>query len=104
MPSLIHSQETEVSILTHLAIFRAVDQEWSVAGGVEFRGVRVVNRKRNRFATEPVADVVCVPVDKGDSDTGGKKFFEVREEGWVHEVACVGERIGDGGVGRRGVV
>ena len=60
MSSLVDAEEGQVSVLTHFAVFGAVDGEWLVAGGGEFGAVGVVQSEGDGLAAEPVADVVGV--------------------------------------------
>ena len=51
---LVNAGEGKVAVLTHFAIFNAVDDKRGVAGGSEFGGVGVVQGKGNCFTSEPV--------------------------------------------------
>jgi len=57
---LVNAEEAEVAVLTHFAVFGAVDGEGLVARGGEFGAVGVVESQRDCLAAEPVADVVGV--------------------------------------------
>lgn len=100
MASLIDPCEREIPILAHLAVLHAVDEERSVARSPKFFGVRVVYGKRDGFAAEPVADVVCVSIDESDADAILEDLFDVFEEVGVDEVASALEAERD--VGRIG--
>ena len=59
VPGFVDAHEAEVAVLPHFAVLFAVDHEGDVACFAEFGGVRVVYFEGERFAAEPVADVVC---------------------------------------------
>ena len=87
MAGLVDAGEAEVSGLAHLAVLDAVDNHGDVAGGAEGVLVGIVGLERDRLATVPVADVVCVAVDERDGDAGFEDVLEFAEEGGVDEVA-----------------
>jgi hypothetical protein len=84
-----------VSVLPDLAVLRSIDGEGLVAGGGELFGVRVVERERDGFAAEPVADVVCVAVEEVDAKALVEQVLEVLAEVRVDEVAGVLELPGE---------
>ncbi len=100
---LVHAQKGELAVLADFAVFGAVDDKGGVAGGVEFLGVGVFEGERDGLAAEPIADVICVSVDKGDANTVAKDLLEVGFVDRVDKVACGLEGVGNGGV-RLGVV
>lgn len=55
--------------------------------------MRVANLIGNSLTTEPVADVVGVPVDEGDAYAVVKDQLKIVEEDWVGKVARLLERI-----------
>ena len=59
----------------------------------------VVDVEGDGLAAEPVADVVCVAVDEGDTDGIVEDRFEVGEEIGVDEVARLLECVVDVVVG-----
>ena len=99
VPGLIHAQETELAVLAHFAVLGAVDDKGGVAGGVEFFRVRVLQCEGDGLAAEPVADVVSITVDEGDTNAVVEDALEIGFEDRVDEVACGLEGVGDGGVG-----
>lgn len=80
VPRLIYSRETEVSILPHLAVLDAVDDEGRVASGVEGDFVGVVDGEGYSFAAEPVANIVCVTVEEGNTNTVPEDLRELVDE------------------------
>jgi hypothetical protein len=48
-------EKLTVSVLSDLAIFRSVDNEWLVASGCELLRVRVVDLEGDGLATKPIA-------------------------------------------------
>ena len=64
----VDAHEGEVASLADLAELGAVDGEGDVAGSAELGCVRVVESDGDRFAAEPVADVVGVAVVQVDTD------------------------------------
>ena len=89
MACLVDTGEAEVAVFTCLAILNTVNHHGYVARGVELLGMRVLSCQRDSFATKPVADVVCVAVDKSHSHTGVEEVFQVRHEVRVHKVASL---------------
>lgn len=59
----------------------------------------MVRGEGDGFAAEPVADVVCVAVDEGDTDGEVEGFFEVVDEVGPDEVAGLLEGVVDSLVG-----
>ena len=80
VPRLIYSRETEVSILPHLAVLDAVDEEGSVASGIEGGFVGVVDGEGHGFAAEPVANIVCVTVEEGNANAVAEDLRELVDE------------------------
>ena len=102
MAGLVDAQEGEVAVLTHFAIFGAVDKEGRVAGRAELRGVGVVYGEGDGLAAEPlvgvvscgaaiwneggerglcyVADVIGIAVIEGDADVVIEEVLKVLDE------------------------
>jgi hypothetical protein len=59
---LVDAEEAQIAVLTHFAVFGAVDGEGFVARGGEFGAVGVVEGEGDCLAAEPVADVIGVTV------------------------------------------
>ena len=57
MATFVHSQEAEVAVLAHFAVFGAVHDERNIARGPEFGRVGVIDLERDGLTTKPVADV-----------------------------------------------
>jgi len=62
VPALVDPREAEVAVLSRLAVLRPVDHEGRVPSRGELGLVREVQRERDDFAAEPVADVVLIDV------------------------------------------
>jgi hypothetical protein len=57
MAGFVDAQEGEVAVLSHFAVFGAVDEERRVAGGAKFGGVSVAYGQGDGLAAEPLGDV-----------------------------------------------
>ena len=57
MAAFVHSQEAEVAVLAHFAVFGAIHNEWNVARRPEFRRVGIIEGERDGLTTKPIADV-----------------------------------------------
>ncbi len=95
MASLVNPGEREVSVFAGFAILNTINQEAGVAGLLELLGMRVLQGEGDGLATEPVADVVCIPVDEGNADWVCEDFFEVLDEVGPDEVAGLLEGVVD---------
>lgn len=85
----VDAREAEVAVFLRLAVLDAVIREGDVAGGGELGRVGVVERVGDRFAAEPVADVVRVAVEKVHPHAQVEDCLQVFEEVRVNEVTGV---------------
>lgn len=101
MTSLIDTGEREITIFPRLAILDTIDEEGRIARLLELLAVLVFCREGDGLAAEPVADVICIAVDKGDADGAGEDVFQVFEEVGPDKVAGLLEGEVDFVVGLR---
>lgn len=98
---LVDARKGEIAVFARLAVLDAVDGEWHIARGVEFVTVRPLRAEGDGFAAEPVADVVGVAVDEGDSHRGRvEELLEIFNEVHVDKVAGLLECVVDVVVGQ----
>jgi len=72
---LIHTSKGEVSVFASLAVFHTVNEERRITGSLELFAVLVLGCEGDSLATEPVADVVGVTVDQGNTYGAGEDIF-----------------------------
>ncbi len=77
MARLVYSRETEVSVLSRLAVLDPVDYERCISSSIEGGFVNMIGFEGDSFATEPVADIVCVAVEEGYTDGRVEEMLEV---------------------------
>ena len=87
MPSLVDTQETEVAVLPDFAIFVAINEKGGIPGSGELLFIGVVDGKGDSFATEPVADVVGVAIEKSNSYGAIEDHLQIFDEIWICEIA-----------------
>lgn len=80
MPGLIHSQKTEIPVLSHFAVLGSINDKRDVTSLREFLGVSVPNFIRDGFASKPVTDIVGIAIDERHANTVVENPFELVEE------------------------
>ena len=86
MSGLVHSQETEISILSHFAVLGPINDKGYVSCLRKFLGVNVPDLIRGRFAAKPVTNIVGVAIDERHADAIVEDHFELVEEVWIREI------------------
>lgn len=92
---LVDAGEGEVAVLAGLTVLDAVDGHGGVARSAEIGCVGVVRCEGDGFSAEPVADVVGVTVNEGDTDGESEDLLEVVEEVGPDEVTRLLEGVVD---------
>lgn len=95
MACLIDASEGEITILASFPILDAVDFQGRVPCASELGGLGVVRSEGNGLTAEPVADVIGVAIDEGDTHGESKDLLEVFDEVGPDKVACLLESVVD---------
>lgn len=103
MAGLEDARERIVAVFSGIAVMLSIDHKWHVPGLLPFLHAGIFHSVRNNLPAEPVADVIRITVDKGDTDREVQEFIQVVNEVRPGEVACLLEGIVDL-VARLGVV
>lgn len=87
MPGLVHSQKTEIPVLSHFAVLGPINDKRDVPCLRKILGVSVPNLIRDGFAAKPVADIIGVAIDERHADAVVEDQFEIVEEDRICKVA-----------------
>lgn len=93
MAGLVNSEEAEVAVLAHLAVFLALDNERNVACLGKLGLVGKVELLGDGFTAKPIADVIGVAIEETNADTVVDDNLEVVDKDWVSEVAGASKRV-----------
>lgn len=93
MPGLINPGEREVSILPRLTILHSINDQGRITRSAELLRMRVVSSKRDRFATEPVTDVIRIAVNQRDTNRKLENLLKIVDEVRPDEVAGLLEGV-----------
>lgn len=86
MSGLVHSQETEISILSHFAVLCPINDKGYVSCLCKFLRVSVPDLIRGGFAAKPITNIVGVAIDERHADAIVKDHFELVEEVWIRKI------------------
>lgn len=87
MPTLIHTCEGEVAVLSYFSVLDTAVGQRLVASFCELLAICVLQCQAYGLAAEPVADVVCVAVVEADPHTRCQNMLKIREEIRIDKVA-----------------
>lgn len=88
MPGLVHSQKTEIPVLSHFAVLGPINNKRDVPRIRKLLGVSILNFIRDGFAAKPVTDIVGVAIDERHADAVVENHFELVEEVGICKVTC----------------
>lgn len=91
----VDASEREVSALAGFSILDAAVDERFVAGGEEFGFVGVVQCLRDGLTTEPIADIIRIAIQQGNSNPTRNNLLQVDQEVGIDEISTLLERVVD---------